>query len=405
MGPIKPCKSNIICLICKDMIERSLYSRVSDGLQNNPAVALLGPRQVGKTTLAHHVADGVPSLYLDMESPADLAKLQDPESYLSGHLDKLVILDEIQRVPDLFPILRGLIDRARLKGDGDGRYLILGSASIDLLNQSSESLAGRIQYLELNGLTPCELEATELDTLWLRGGFPRSVLAETDSVSAEWREDFIRTYLERDIPQLGPRVPSTTLRRFWTMLAHQQGGNLNAAKLALGLDVSSVTIFRYLDLLVDLLLARRLQPWHTNAGKRLVKSPKVYVRDSGIVHQLLGIPDGEALLSHPVVGMSWEGFAIENLLASAPRNAEAYYYRTSTGVEMDLLLQFPGQELWAIEIKRTSAPKLSSQFKRACSDLDPNRKFILYNGTETYTMGYDTYAIGLLELMRECANQ
>lgn len=387
------------------MLERSLYSRVSEGLENNSAVALLGPRQVGKTTLAHQVAEGLPSLYLDMESPSDLAKLQDPVGYLSGHLDKLVILDEIQRVPDLFPVLRGLIDKARLKGDGNGRYLILGSASIDLLKQSSESLAGRIQYLELNGLTPLELEPTEQDSLWLRGGFPRSALAKTDALSAEWREDFIRTYLERDIPQLGPRVPSTTLRRFWTMLAHQQGSNLNAAKLASGLGVSSVTIFRYVDLLVDLLLARRLQPWYANTGKRLVKSPKVYVRDSGIVHQLLGISDSEDLLSHPVVGMSWEGFAIENLLASAPRNVEAFYYRTATGVEIDLLLQFPGQELWAIEIKRSSAPKASGHFRRACSDLNPSRKFILYNGTETYSLGNETSAIGLRELMKECSEQ
>ncbi len=385
------------------MIERALYSRVANGLKNNPAVALLGPRQVGKTTLAHHVSEVLSSIYLDMESPADLAKLQDPLSYLSGHLDKLVILNEIHRAPDLFPVLRGLIDRARMKGAGNGRYLILGSASIDLLKQPSESLAGRIQYLELTGVTPLEVESIELDTLWLRGGFPRSVLAETNEVSVDWREDFIRTYLERDIPQLGPRVPATTLRRFWTMLAHQQGSNLNAAKLASGLDVSSVTIFRYVDLLVDLLLLRRLHPWHANTGKRLVKSPKVYVRDSGIVHQLLGISDREALFSHPVVGMSWEGFAIESLLASAPRNVEAYFYRTSTGVEIDLLLQFPGGELWAIEIKRTSAPKPSSHFRRACSDLKPNRKFILYNGSETYPLEGDASAIGLRELMKECS--
>lgn len=387
------------------MIERALYSRVVYGLKNNPAVALFGPRQVGKTTLAHQVAEDLPSIYLDLESPADLAKLQDPLSYLSGHLDKLVILDEIQRVPDLFPVLRGLIDRARTNGDGNGRYLILGSASIDLLKQSSESLAGRIQYLELTVLMPLEVESIDLDTLWLRGGFPRSVLAATNEVSVEWREDFIRTYLERDIPQFGPRVPATTLRRFWTMLAHQQGSKLNAAKLASGLDVSSVTIFRYVDLLVDLLLLRRLQPWHANTGKRLVKSPKVYVRDSGIVHRLLGISDREALLSHPVVGMSWEGFAIESLLASVPRDVEAYFYRTSTGVEIDLLLQFPGEGQWAIEIKRSSAPKPSSHFRRACSDLKPNRKFILYNGSETYPLEQDTSAIGLRELMKECSRQ
>ncbi len=385
------------------MVDRSLFLRVANGLKHYPAVALLGPRQVGKTTLAHQISKSLPSHYMDLESPADLAKLQDPLNYLSGHLDKLVIMDEIQRAPDLFPVLRGLIDRARWKGQGNGRYLILGSASIDLLKQSSESLAGRIQYLELTGFTPLEVESIELDTLWLRGGFPRSVLAATDPLSADWREDFIRTYLERDIPQLGPRVPSTTFRRFWTMLAHQQGSNLNAAKLSSGLDASSVTIFRHVDLLVDLLLLRRLQPWHANIGKRLVKSPKVYVRDSGIVHQLLGISDRETLLSHPVVGMSWEGFAIENILASAPRNVEAYFYRTSTGVEIDLLLQFPGKGLWAIEIKRSSAPKASRHFRRACSDLKPRRKFILYNGTESFPLEQDTAAIGLRELMKECA--
>ena len=217
------------------MIERTLYEKVKVGLQHNPAVALLGPRQIGKTTLANQIAKEYPSVYLDLENPADAAKLQDPLHYLSSHTEKLVILDEIQRAPELFQVLRSIIDTGRQNGDGNGQFLILGSASIDLLKQSSESLAGRIHYLKLSGLSPCEANSVAPDTLWLRGGFPQSVLASTDDASFQWREDFIRTYLERDIPQLGPRIPATTLRRFWNMLAHLQGSNLNAAKLASGL--------------------------------------------------------------------------------------------------------------------------------------------------------------------------
>ena len=300
-------------------------------------------------------------------------------------------------------MLRSIIDTGRQNGDGNGQFLILGSASIDLLKQSSESLAGRIHYLELSGLSPCEANSVAPDILWLRGGFPQSVLASTDDASFQWREDFIRTYLERDIPQLGPRIPATTLRRFWNMLAHLQGSNLNAAKLASGLDVSSTTILRYVDLMVDLLLVRRLQPWFTNTGKRLVKSPKVYVRDSGIVHQLMGIVHFDDLLSHPVVGMSWEGFVIENLLFSAPRSAEAYFYRTSTGIEIDLLLQLPGQELWAIEVKKTLAPKISKEFHKACEDIKPSQRFIVYTGDETFPLGKGIVAISLTELMRRLA--
>ena len=385
------------------MIERTLYEKVKVGLQHNPAVALLGPRQIGKTTLANQIAKEYPSVYLDLENPADAAKLQDPLHYLSSHTEKLVILDEIQRVPELFQVLRSIIDTGRQNGDGNGQFLILGSASIDLLKQSSESLAGRIHYLELSGLSPCEANSVAPDILWLRGGFPQSVLASTDDASFQWREDFIRTYLERDIPQLGPRIPATTLRRFWNMLAHLQGSNLNAAKLASGLDVSSTTILRYVDLMVDLLLVRRLQPWFTNTGKRLVKSPKVYVRDSGIVHQLMGIVHFDDLLSHPVVGMSWEGFVIENLLFSAPRSAEAYFYRTSTGIEIDLLLQLPGQELWAIEVKKTLAPKISKEFHKACEDIKPSQRFIVYTGDETFPLGKGIVAISLTELMRRLA--
>lgn len=266
-------------------------------------------------------------------------------------------------------------------------------------------MAGRIHYLELGGLSPREAVSVAPDMLWLRGGFPRSVLASTENASTEWREDFIRTYLERDIPQLGPRIPATTLRRFWKMLAHLQGSNLNAAQLAAGLDVSSTTVLRYVDLMVDLLLVRRLQPWFVNAGKRLVKSPKVYVRDSGIVHQLLGITDFDDLVSHPVVGLSWEGFVIENLLCTVPRSTEAYFYRTSSGIEIDLLLQLPGQELWAIEIKKTLAPKVSKTFYKACEDVKPTQKFIVYAGKETYPLTKDIKAISLMNLMHKLESE
>ncbi len=265
-------------------------------LEQFPAVALLGPRQVGKTTLALQLAATIPSLYLDLEASADLARLSEPSLFLQRHADKLVILDEVQRLPGLFAELRGLIDAGRRQGQANGRFLLLGSASVELIRQSSESLAGRLAFLELGGLHALELGADALDKLWIRGGFPGSTLAATDGDSAEWRRQFIRTYLERDIPQLGPRVPAETLRRFWTMLAHGQGSLLNAAELGRSLGVDGKTVGRYLDLLVDLLLVRRLPPLLANVGKRLVRSPKVLVRDSGLVHTLLGLGDATAVL-------------------------------------------------------------------------------------------------------------
>lgn len=300
------------------MIERALTTEIRAALDVRPAVALLGPRQSGKTTLALAIAAERNGLYLDLESPTDRAKLTEPESYLSAHAGRLVVLDEIHRLPGLLPVLRGLIDAARRASRREGLYLLLGSASIELLRQSGESLAGRIRYLEVGPLRVSEVPAAMMEPLWVRGGFPDSYLARGDSAGMEWREDLIRTYLERDSAQFGPRIPAETLRRFWTMLAHNQGGLHNAAKIASGLDLSGQTVSRYTDLLVDLLLVRRLQPYLVNAGKRLVKSPKLYIRDSGLVHALLGIGDHDALLGHPVVGGSWEGFVIENLLAAAP---------------------------------------------------------------------------------------
>ncbi|MBA4174593.1 MAG: ATPase, partial [Hyphomicrobium sp.] len=283
------------------MIVRRRQKTLNELLDSSPAVVLLGPRQAGKTTLALAVADTRPSKYFDLESDRDRAQLVDVEEALGRFTDQLVILDEVQRLPQLFQPLRGLIDRGRRKGRRNAQFLLLGSASLDLLRQSGETLAGRIAILEMGPFDILELPERQ-DDLWLRGGFPDSVLAATGADSLRWRRDFIRTYLERDVPQFGPRIPAETLRRFWTMLAHRQGSLLNAAELARSLEVDGKTVARYLDLLVDLLLVRRLPPLHRNIGKRLVKSPKVYVRDSGIVHALLGIDRLDALLAHPVAG-------------------------------------------------------------------------------------------------------
>ncbi len=382
------------------MIERRIHTQLVEMISRYPAVALLGPRQVGKTTLALNVAAGRPSVYLDLESPGDQAKLTEPELYLAEHEDKLVILDEVHRRPNIFQPVRGLIDKGRRRGRGTGQFLLLGSASIDLLKQSGETLAGRISYAELAPFDVLELGEERIDPLWVRGGFPGSVLAEDDAISMRWRRDFIRTYLERDIPQFGVRIPAETLRRFWTMLAHGQGGILNLAQLARGIGVSGSTVAHYLDLLVDLLLVRRLQPWHRNVGKRLVKSPKVYIRDSGLVHALLGLANKEELLSHPIVGDSWEGFVIETLLGVTPPGTEASFYRTLAGAEMDLVLALPGGRLCAVEVKRGVAPKLERGFLQAIADLTPDKSFVVYNGRERFPLSEHTEAIGLVDLAR-----
>jgi len=380
------------------MINRRLTPLLNDTIAHTPAVALLGPRQVGKTTLALEVGRSFNALYLDLESEQDRAKLAQPELYLADHQDQLVILDEVHRAPGLFPVLRGLIDRARRAGRNAGQYLLLGSASLDLLKQSGESLAGRIAYLELAPFNVLETPSLPSDDLWVRGGFPDSLLAPDAARSLRWRQDFIRTYLERDIPQFGPRIAAETLRRFWGMLAHHQGGLLNTAQFARNLGVDAKTAASYLDLLVDLLIVRRLPAWHANIGKRLVKSPKVYVRDSGLAHALLAIPDKETLLAHPVVGQSWECFVIENLLVNAGDKAQGYFYRTSGGAEIDLLLAWPDGSLWAVEIKRSLSPKVERGFHAACEDLGPVRKFVVYPGQERYRIAPDIEAISLTDL-------
>ena len=383
------------------MISRSLQAVLKDRLRQFPAVALLGPRQVGKTTLARVTAHATDSLYLDLENPVDLGKLADAPGYLGAQRGRLVVLDEVQRAPGIFQVLRGLIDERIHQGEPAGQFLLLGSASIDLLRQSSESLAGRIAYLELSPLDVRETGSEQQTRLWIRGGFPRSFLAESDSDSALWRENFIRTYLERDIPLLGPRLPAETLRRFWTMLAHGQGSLLNAASLARSLAVDGKTVAMYLDLMVDLLLVRRLPPFHANVRKRLVKSPKTYVRDSGIVHTLLRLDDEDSVLGHPVAGMSWEGFVVESLIRAAPDRTQASFYRTATGVEIDLLLELPGNRLWVIEIKRGLAPKVEKGFRTALADLKPDKAFVVCSNDERYPKGDGVEAIGLRALTEE----
>ena len=389
------------------MLDRIIEHKIREALERSPSVVLTGPKQIGKTTLAISISKTIPSVYLDLEDRLDLEKVRDIAAFHSENKDKLIILDEVQRLPEIFAQLRGLIDKERRKGNKTGLFLFLGSASLELLQQSSESLAGRISYIELYPINIFELKKEKQDNmnrLWLRGGFPESLLADTDHNSLAWRRDFVKTYLERDIPQLGPRIPAETLERFWIMLAHNQGTTINASQLSRNLEVSGTTIGRYLDLLVDLLLVRCLRPWRYNVGKRLVKSPKVYVRDSGITHSLLNILSYNDLLGHPVVGGSWEGLVIENIMSVTPPEAKPYFYRTSGGAEVDLILEFGVKQRWAIEIKRSFVPSISKGFYIACDDIKATRKYILYSGSDTFSMGNGVTAISLLNLMHKIMN-
>jgi len=386
------------------VIKRRLEHLIEEILKRSPSVALMGPRQVGKTTIALNISDSTPSIYLDLESRIDLEKVRDINAFHDANRTKLIILDEVQRLPEVFTQLRGIIDQERRKGNKAGQFLFLGSASIDLLKQSSESLAGRITYIELHPIDVSEYAGESIERmniLWIRGGFPESLLAASDQQSLDWRRDFIRTYLERDIPQLGPRIPAETLERFWTMLAHIQGSVLNAAHLARNLEISGVTIGRYLDLMVDLLLVRRLKPWTFNIGKRLVRSPKVYIRDSGITHALLNIGNYSELLGHPVVGGSWEGFVIENIMSVTPTNVQPFYYGTPAGAEIDLILEFSPTEKWAIEIKRNNVPSASKGFYIACEDIQPQKRYVVYSGKDRFPLANGVMAIPLFELMQE----
>ena len=370
-------------------------------------MALIGPRQVGKTTLALEIGRTRDAIYLDLEDRDDRSRLAEPKLYFRHAEDRLVILDEIHRVPGLFETLRGVIDSGRRRGKGKGRFLILGSASIDMMRQSGETLAGRIAYVDMVPLSALEVVDAQAsrERLWLRGGFPDSYLADSDQDSMALRRDFIRTYLERDVAMFGPRVPATTLERLWTMLAHRQGAILNASALGRALEISTQSVNRYVDLLTDLLLVRRLLPLRANVGKRLVKSPKVYVRDSGLLHALLGIMSLDQLAGHPVIGASWEGHVIETLVSALPQRAMPYFYRTSAGAEIDLVIEYADGRRWAVEIKRSPSAGISRGFHLACSDVRPERTLIVHAGGDRYPVSGALEAISVRELASELRNQ
>jgi predicted AAA+ superfamily ATPase len=385
------------------MIRRQAQTATLDRLRDFPAVVLLGPRQVGKTTLARAIAGrrGDRALYLDLERPADRRRLDDADAYLRAQAGRLVVLDEIHRLPGLFEVLRGIIDDRRAAGQRSGQFLLLGSASLDLMRQASETLAGRVAYVELAPVAAGERpRGTPIERLWVRGGFPESLLARSDAKSLAWRQQFVRSYLERDVPMFAPRLPAETVGRLWGMLAHAQGSLLNQARLASRLGVSAPTIARYLDLLVDLLLVRRLVPWSGNLGKRLVRSPKTYVRDAGVLHALLGLGTLDDVLGHPVAGFSWEGFAIENLIGAAGAGRIPSFLRTERGAEIDLVLERGGRVEMAIEIKRSTAPAVSKGFRIGCADLRPKAAFVVHGGSATWPMGGGVTAISLVDLTR-----
>lgn len=390
------------------MIKRILEDKLIQGLKSMPVLVILGPRQVGKTTLALELAKPTldkPVHYLDLELDSDLAKLDDAESYLRRFENQLLVIDEVQRRPQLFQIIRGLVDIRKRSGERSGHFLLLGSASKDLLQQSSETLAGRIRYLELTPFSVLELYQNDplgfnLDKLWFRGGFPDSYLAETENESWSWRHDFISTYVERDIPLFGPQVPAARMKRFWSMLAHYHGQQVTLSEIAKSLEVSHTTIRSYLDILQDFFMVRQVQPWSGNTKKRLVKTPKIYIRDSGLLHNLLNIPSFDQLMGHPAVGASWEGFVMENILNQITPKWTASYYRSSNQAEIDLVLEGSNREVWAVEIKKSGAPTISSGFHRACEDIEATKKFVVYGGSDRFPMRGDIEAMGVLEFMK-----
>ncbi len=378
------------------MIQRRRHLQALEGyLSRHPVVAILGARQVGKTTLAGQLLarQHPPATVFDLENPDDLAQLSEPMLALK-ELRGLVVFDEIQRRPDLFPILRVLADRPGTPA----RFLVLGSASPELLKQSSESLAGRILYHRLGGLALDEVGLEQRDRLWLRGGFPRSFLAESTQASAEWRREFVSTFLQRDLPELGVTIPSTTLHRFWTMLAHYHGQVWNGSELARAFGVAHSTVRRYLDIFTSALVLRRLQPWFENLKKRQVKSPKIYVADAGILHSLLGLETRDDLLSHPKVGASWEGFALDEIrLRLGARPEECFFWATHAGAELDLLVVRGGRRL-GFEVKRTSAPTMTRSMHSALADLHLERLDVVHAGDKTYPLAERVRAVALARL-------
>jgi uncharacterized protein len=380
----------------------SIELQLKSALNRSPAVVLLGPRQVGKTTLAKKIVEELPeSMYLDLEKAADIRKLDDSGGFLRQYDKGLTVLDEVHRVPQLFAELRSVIDERREKGAQISQFLLLGSASLDLIQKASETLAGRVSYLEMTPVLLPEAQTAKFstDALWLAGGFPASLIATSRKSSLQWRADFIRSYLERDIPMFAPRMPAALLGRLWIMLAHLQGTPLNAARLAQNLGVSAPMINRYIDLLVDLLLIRRISPWNGNLSKRLVKAPKVFIRDSGLVHALLEIETDSELLGHPVVGASWEGFAIENLVQAAGPNRLPMYFRTQDGAEIDLIFEQGGLPFVAVEIKRSSAPKVEANFITNCELLGIKHRFLVCSGDDDYI---GRAGVRVLNLQKAC---
>ena len=389
------------------MIQRNLEDKLIQSLKTMPVTVILGPRQVGKTTLALELARPAlskPVHYLDLELDSDLAKLDDAEAYLRRFENQLLVIDEVQRKPALFPVIRALVDLRKRAGEKAGHFLLLGSASKDLLQQSSESLAGRIRYLELSPFSVTELYQNDplgfnLEKLWFRGGFPDSYLANSESESQDWRRDFISTYVEKDIPLFGPQVPATRMKRFWSMLAHYHGQQAVLTEIAKSLEVSHTTARTYLNILQDFFMVRQVQPWSGNTKKRLVKTPKVYIRDSGLLHSLLNISSYDQLMGHPAVGASWEGFVMENILNQLSPNWTASYYRSSNQAEIDLVLE-SGADIWGVEIKKSIAPTISSGFHRACEDIGANKKYIVDSGSDRFPLRGDIEVIGLIEFVR-----
>ncbi|GAD51136.1 hypothetical protein NT2_21_00080 [Caenibius tardaugens NBRC 16725] len=388
------------------MLSREILSLLTKRIDQFDSVVLLGPRQVGKTTLARQIADSAEGAakYLDLERPEDRRLLDDPDAYFTAHAKELIVLDEIQRAPEIFRVLRGQIDHRRRMAGAGGKFLILGSASMDLLRQSSESLSGRISYLELGPLNAREVERQDeasLDRLWLQGGFPPSYVRLDGEASLQWRRDFIQTYLERDLPQFGFNVDTEQIDRFWRMLANDQGELFNAERYARSLGVSGHTAARYLDMFEKLLLVRVLRPWSVNSGKRLVKSPRPFIRDSGLLHALLDLRQSEDVRRHSVAGKSWEGFVIENLVGASFGRAKPYFYRSSGGAEADLVLEFAPGKCWAIEIKLSSAPTIDRGFHNAADDLSAERRLLVHKGRERFPMRGGVEAMPLATAMNE----
>lgn len=380
-------------------VHRQLHSEVMSCLADFPAVSILGPRQCGKSTLARRViAQSGDTVYLDLELPSDIRKLSEPELFLRQHRGKLVCLDEIQRMPEIFPVLRSLIDEER----GNGQFLILGSASPELIRQSSETLAGRIAYLELSPFLLNEIDATELETVttyWLRGGFPDSFLARTDMACIRWRDNFIRTFLERDIPQFGFSLPAATLRRVWQLCANSSGQMFNASRLGMNIGVSHTTMKKYIDILSNTFMLRVLPPFTPNLSKRLIKSPKIYLRDTGILHAILGIDSFDDLLGHPVLGASWETLVIENVIANMP-GWESFFYRTAAGAELDLVL-VRGNKRLAIECKSSAAPKISRGFWSSMDDLGIEKAWVIAPVKESYPIADNVWVSSLSDFTRQ----